>query len=348
MAGVQAEHVAVVALQELVAGVRPLQAEAEVRPQLQAVAQGIGRHLGAACGIAAVPLARQAVARGVAAVRRVHRVEAAEGPAVEAAGIDQPLRDLVGRVPAGGVGHRAGLPALGRGAAAEGEHTVAALQAFGHGPRPVVAHQLDGGQRGDARCHLTRAAQHPAAVATLAQRELAKVLVQAGAVGDVGRAGRGEVAAFGEVRALAVVDALHQLGHQEIQVGVALAVGVRGHVHRHAAHAGGEVGAVVKVEAAQKVLVGLAVTRVLGDDHARHKFKHLARAQRRPALEQLGGDHALRCGVAAAHRVVVVAADLDLLGLGGRWLLCGRQAGPRQGQHGGAGQHGEGAGAGHG
>jgi hypothetical protein len=36
-------------------------------------------------------------------------------------------------------------------------------------------------------------------------------------------------------------------------------VGVAGHVDRHAHHVGGEVAAVVEVEAAQEVLVGLAV-----------------------------------------------------------------------------------------
>ena len=94
---------------------------------------------------------------------------------------------------------------------------------------------------------------------------------------------------------------------------------VAGHVHRQAVDAGGEVGAMVEVEAAQEVLVGLAVTRVLGDDDPRHEFQHLARAQRGAGGQQFGTDHALRRGVGTAHAVVVVAAgDLDLGGGGGR------------------------------
>jgi len=84
-------------------------------------------------------------------------------------------------------------------------------------------------------------------------------------------------------------------------------VGVGGHVDGHAVDKGREVGAVVEVEAAQEVLVGLAVAAVLGDDHAGHEFEHLGRAQGRAAFDQPGCDGALAGRIGCAHRVVVIA-----------------------------------------
>jgi hypothetical protein len=76
----------------------------------------------------------------------------------------------------------------------------------------------------------------------------------------------------GEVRSLANVDRLHQLRNQEIDIGIALAVAMGRHVHRHAVDGNGEVRAMVEVEAAQKILVGFALAGMLGHDQARHHF----------------------------------------------------------------------------
>jgi hypothetical protein len=86
---------------------------------------------------------------------------------------------------------------------------------------------------------------------------------------------------------------------------------MRRHVDGHAVDAGGEVGAVVEVEAEQEVLVGLAVARVLRDDEAGHELEHLARALRRAAAQQLALDDPLRRRIGRAHRVVVVAGHGD-------------------------------------
>jgi hypothetical protein len=127
-------------------------------------------------------------------------------------------------------------------------------------------------------------------------------------------------------------------GIRKFRSAVALAVAMRRHVDRQAVDAGREVGAVVEVEAAQEVLVGLAVARVLRDDEAGHELEHLARAQGGAALQQLGADHALRGCVGAAHRVVVMAAgDLDLVELrgNGHVLLLSMQGCGEAGQRGG-------------
>jgi len=63
-------------------------------------------------------------------------------------------------------------------------------------------------------------------------------------------------------------------------------------IARHAAELGGEIGAVVEVEAAQEILVGLAVAGMLRDDQARHHFERLAGAQDGHRRQALAGDHA--------------------------------------------------------
>jgi hypothetical protein len=58
-----------------------------------------------------------------------------------------------------------------------------------------------------------------------------------------------------------------------VHLGEALAVGVAAHVHRDAFHEEREVGAVVRIEAANQVLVRLAAPGVLGGEQARDDFQ---------------------------------------------------------------------------
>ena len=114
-------------------------------------------------------------------------------------------------------------------------------------------------------------------VVVLAHREARLRRVNGAAVDDVRRTGRGEVALVGEVRALAIAHLLDQFRDQEIDVGVALAVRMRGHIDRDAVHARREVGAVVEIEGTQEVLVRLAVAAVLRDDQARNHLERRGR-----------------------------------------------------------------------
>lgn len=59
-------------------------------------------------------------------------------------------------------------------------------------------------------------------------------------------------------------------------------------VDRHVVHLGGEIGAVVKVERAQEVLLGLPFIRVLGDDQAGHVLEHGSGPEQRLAGEACG------------------------------------------------------------
>ena len=113
---------------------------------------------------------------------------------------------------------------------------------------------------------------------------------------ELGPAGTAEVAQLGVIDAEAIVEVVHQLGDQEVEVGVALAVGVGGHVDRHALDPGLEIGAVIEVEAADEVLVRLAVARVLGDDQTRDGLEQLALAGDRPKPEIRRTDSPLGCG----------------------------------------------------
>ena len=57
------------------------------------------------------------------------------------------------------------------------------------------------------------------------------------------------------------------------------------HVERNAVEVSGEVGTVVEIEAAQKILVGLAGAGVLGGDHSGHGFDQFADPQQWRQLE---------------------------------------------------------------
>ena len=75
----------------------------------------------------------------------------------------------------------------------------------------------------------------------------------------------------------------------------------------------GEVGAVIEIEAAQEVLVRLAVAAVLGDDQPRHDLEHFARAQHRAILELRGEHGADACGVGLRERFHALRRDRDFL-----------------------------------
>src|SRR5215208_409158 len=55
-----------------------------------------------------------------------------------------------------------------------------------------------------------------------------------------------------------------------------MSAAVRGHVDRHAIDRDGQIGAMVEIEAAQKVLVGFSLAAVLRDDQAGDGFQEFA------------------------------------------------------------------------
>ena len=134
---------------------------------------------------------------------------------------------------------------------------------------------------------------------------------------DVRRAGRGEVSLRCEAGTLEVVDAIDQLRDEEVEVGVALAMRVRAQVDGNAVQGGGEVGAVVEVEAAQEILVRLSRAAVLRDDQPWHQLQHLAGPEDGAVLDQLPVDPSLARRVGSADRILVVSFDVDVLHVAG-------------------------------
>ena len=75
----------------------------------------------------------------------------------------------------------------------------------------------------------------------------------------------------------------HELGDEEVDVRVALAVCVGRHVHRRPCDGHGEV-AVIEVESAKEA-IGFALSAVLRDDHAGHRFEHFTLSHEWPHFE---------------------------------------------------------------
>jgi hypothetical protein len=317
MRALRTENAAPVGLLELVALDRVVQEVGEVGEQVEPVVDGVRAELGVAAGSLVEPLARQADALRLAAVRRVQAAEARQLAAAEEA-----LGHLVGRGPAALVGHAGDAEAARGRALRVAQHGVGFLQVLGHVPGAVVAFELDGAQPGLVG-HRARARGQQALEVVRAHRRFGKGRLQRAEVVERGAAGQREVAALRKVRPLAVAHARHQLGHQEVQVGIALPVTVRGHVHRHAVHRHRKVGAVVEVEAAQEVLVGLAVARVLRGDHAGHRLHDVAGAQLGARLVRRALHRALAGAVGGADGGVARADDLDLGQVSLLHGLCG-------------------------
>ena len=114
------------------------------------------------------------------------------------------------------------------------------------------------------------------------------------------------------IGALLIVDPLDQLGDDEVEVEIALAVAVAAHVDRHAVDESGEVGAVIEVEAAQEILVGLAGAGMLGGDEARDILRQLADPRDRLGGEVGIADDSLRSGLGGSDLLQLAAVDDDL------------------------------------
>jgi len=120
-----------------------------------------------------------------------------------------------------------------------------------------------------------------------------------------------------------------------MEIRVPLAMGVAAQVDGHPVHEDGEVGAVVRVEPPNEVLLGLAPTLVLVDDQPRHETKDVGGPPLGPQFEVLAWDHLFGGG---CHRRWGGHGDRrqDLHRLGGR--LSPGQCGPEEAEkHGGAG-----------
>src|SRR5262249_59992494 len=90
---------------------------------------------------------------------------------------------------------------------------------------------------------------------------------------------RAVVAYIRGVRTFLVIHALYKFGDDGVHVRVAFAVRVRGEVQGHIVEENGEVGTVVEIEAAKKILVGFAAAGVLSDDDTGNRFQDFSRTK---------------------------------------------------------------------
>jgi hypothetical protein len=164
-----------------------------------------------------------------------------------------------------------------------------------------------------AAADLGRGSEQAAQVIVVATLDRHERRIERRAIPQIHRTRGREITRVRVVRALAVLDRLDQLGNYEVDVGVTLAVRMRGHVHGHAVDAGGEIGAVIEIEPAQEVLVRLAAAAVLSDDQPGHDFEQLARAQHGAQVELFRGRDTDRCRSRITAETLQLAGDDDLL-----------------------------------
>ena len=275
---------AAVELPELVADVRLAEIVGEVVEQVQRRMDDIGFHLRRRIRVALRPARRQREAARIAAVGRIERAVARNE-----ADVDRTLRHLIRRVPAIGIGH-----------AGDGEPVVArALRPFrdridlahfvGPRPRPVVDRAFRRHQQIAGPERKTLRAEQPLVVEGTG-RHGEQALRQTIDIGHADRAGGGEIAFVGVIRAFLHLDRVEQFRHQEIEIGIALPMPVRAHVERHAIEEQREIGAVIELKAAQKILVGFALAAVLRDDETGHDFQRLCRPVERLVIHLCAGE----------------------------------------------------------
>ena len=102
---------------------------------------------------------------------------------------------------------------------------------------------------------------------------------------NVERADRAEIPDIGEIRTFADVQRVDDFRHQEVEVGVTLAVCMGAHVDRHVVDRDRKIGAVIEIVAAQEILVGFAFATVLRHDQSGHGLENFPRARGRTRVQ---------------------------------------------------------------
>nr|WP_255615653.1 hypothetical protein [Polymorphobacter sp. PAMC 29334] len=121
-----------------------------------------------------------------------------------------------------------------------------------------------------------------------------------------------KIADIRPVGPLGVVDRINEFRDDEIDVSEALSVRVRPHVDRHTVDELGEVGAVIEVEAAQEILVGLAAARMLRSDETWDDFEQFADPLNRTIFEVDLSDCPLGCRIGNPNKVCRAPGNDDL------------------------------------
>src|SRR5690348_15598909 len=114
---------------------------------------------------------------------------------------------------------------------------------------------------------------------------------------------RGKISLIRVVRPFSVLNIIDQLGDKSVEIHVALPVGMTGQIDRHTIYKGRKIRAVIEIEPTQEILIGLAITAMLGSDHAGNKFNELTDARKWTILDLLLAYESLRCGLGVSNEV---------------------------------------------
>ncbi len=145
----------------------------------------------------------------------------------------------------------------------------------------------------------------------MAAINLDEVLGQRLVIHHLGISRRAIVADFGVIRTFLGIHPLHKLRDDGVHVRVPFAVRVRRQVQRHTVEENGEIRAVVEIEAAKKILVGLAAAGVLRDDETGKRLQNLSRAKKRTIFEFLCAHRYLAGGIGNSDEVIRSALHLN-------------------------------------
>ena len=86
---------------------------------------------------------------------------------------------------------------------------------------------------------------------------------------------------------------------------------VRRQVQRHIVDENGEIRAVIEIEAAKKILVGLAAAGVLRDDDAGNRLQDFSRTKNRTILDFRCAHRSLRAGFGNSDEVILASLHVD-------------------------------------
>src|SRR6516164_4587270 len=102
---------------------------------------------------------------------------------------------------------------------------------------------------------------------------------------------------------------LDELQVDGVHVRIPLAVRVRREVKRHTVEGDGEICSVVEIEAAKKILVGLAAAGVLSDDDTGNRLQDFSRPKNRPVLDFSCSHRSLRGGFGNSDEAILASLD---------------------------------------
>ena len=258
-----------------------------------------------AVGVGLAPAARKAETRGVAAVRGIDVAPEGNHPCRHRA-----FGNLIRRMKAVCVSHGVKRNPVFLRPLRPDHHAVNLAHLVRNRPRAVVNAKLGRAQQ-SAALELVGGypEQTPVIEAAGGGREQAarKVVL----ILNMHRASGGEIALVGEIRSLFPNDIGKQFRDQEVGVGVALAVAMGRHIERHAVERDCEVGAMIELEAAKLILIGLALAAMLRDHEAGNRgFQRLARPTKRHVVDLFAGSELFTGSLLRLVKLFFGALDL--------------------------------------